>query len=72
MRILIICTSGKTSYNVLRYSSDCHNLGTGSICGGLLTFEGGGRRDRARDSVSSFRSLEVCISVTVAVRFVFV
>ena len=56
MRILMVSTSGKTSYNVLRYSSDCHNLGAGSICGGLLTFGGGGggRRDRARDRVSRF------------------
>ena len=72
MRILMVCTSGKTSYNVLRYSSDCHNLGAGSICGGLLAFGGGGGGIVQEIESPDFRSLEVCISVTVAVRFVFI
>ena len=68
----MVCTSGKTSYNVLRYSCDCHNLGAGSICEGLLTFGGGGGRIVQEIESPDFRSLEVCISVTVAVRFVFI
>ena len=28
----MVCTSCKTSYNALRNSHDCHNLGAGSIC----------------------------------------
>ena len=50
MHILMVCKSSKTSYNALRSSHDCHNLGVGLICevgwgkvGGLLGVgEGGG------------------------------
>ena len=49
MRILMVCSSCKTLYNVQSHSHQCHNLGAGStfffgggVVWGLVDIRGGG------------------------------
>ena len=57
--MLMVCTSCKTSYNVLNHSHDCHNSGACCVdlwCGvwGFVDMEGEGGRSE-RDRVSRFQ-----------------
>ena len=64
--MLMVCTSCKTSYNVLNHSHDCHNSGACCVdlwCGvwGFVDREGGGEEVKEIES-PGFRSPEVGIS----------
>ena len=73
MQTLMVCTSCKTSYNVLNHYHDCHNFGACWVdlwCGvwGFVDIGGRGGGEEVQEIESpNFRSPEVGISVIGAI-----